>query len=274
MKADSVLLLNASDIHHHLQVARVTDLNIVILDSISSTIDWIKQTLSEGVINKATPTLCLAEHQSAGRGQQNRAWYAPANHNIYLSLYWTFPYPLKHFAGFSLWLGLVTVEALSEYPLTEVSLKWPNDVYCRGRKIGGILVESLGYSVGSSHTAWIISLGLNVNMTGNDDTANRSIHQPWTSLRIETGQECDRNRLIAAWLIQFTEKMPLFLEQGWQAFLPQWQRYDYLFGKSVTVHQKDTMILGQALGVDTQGRLIVKTAGGVTAQHSGSIQVI
>ena len=58
--------------------------------SLDSTNRWLLDRLSR---DGEAPALCLAEHQSAGRGRQGRRWVSPFGCNLYLSLAWRFPAP-------------------------------------------------------------------------------------------------------------------------------------------------------------------------------------
>ena len=105
--------------------------------------------------------VCFAEHQSAGKGRRGRQWVSPFGSNIYMSILWRFQQDgIACTAGLSLAVGVAVIRALKTYGFNEVGLKWPNDIYCQGKKLGGILIEVSGEADGPC--AVIIGLGLNL----------------------------------------------------------------------------------------------------------------
>jgi BirA family biotin operon repressor/biotin-[acetyl-CoA-carboxylase] ligase len=129
------------------------------------------------------PTFCLAEQQSAGKGRLGRVWHSPYGRNIYLSCRWELPCEVSKLSGLSLVVGLAVVRALNYLlPQERFQLKWPNDIWHKGKKLGGILIEMLAEA--HANAVVIIGIGLNVNMQQDDD----SIGLPWTSLSQITGQ--------------------------------------------------------------------------------------
>ncbi|HBO38748.1 MAG TPA: biotin--[acetyl-CoA-carboxylase] ligase, partial [Pasteurellaceae bacterium] len=95
---------------------------------INSTNQYILDNL--GRLNKGD--LCLAEHQTAGRGRRGRQWLSPFAGQVILSFYWTFE-PKKSVEGLSLVIGMAMVDTLKQVGAYGVSLKWPNDVLLNGR---------------------------------------------------------------------------------------------------------------------------------------------
>ena len=106
---------------------------------------------------RANGDAILAEYQSAGRGRRGRTWQSPFAGQIILSMSWHYPNP-HDTAALSIALGIAAAEALraADYP---VQLKWPNDLYLHGRKLGGILLETALNSSGA-HT--IAGIGINL----------------------------------------------------------------------------------------------------------------
>ena len=129
--------------------------------------------------------VCLAESQTAGRGRLGRrVWHSPKNGNLYLSV-------LRHavesaqFMQLTLTVAVEIVRMFAERGVRELEVKPPNDIFCRGKKLGGVLVESKGNRI-------VVGLGLNVYPTGSDGA--------WTSLSEMHEEELDRNQ-VAAWMI-------------------------------------------------------------------------
>jgi len=74
--------------------------------------------------------VCLAEHQSAGRGRRGRSWHSPFGRNLYLSVAQAYDSGPATLAGLSLAIGAAVAVRLSGLGVPDLSLKWPNDLLC------------------------------------------------------------------------------------------------------------------------------------------------
>ena len=86
--------------------------------------------------------VAFSEAQSAGRGRRGRQWLSPFARNIYCTIGIAKDIPANRQGLLSIVTGLALCRALQQSADAEISLKWPNDVLCDGRKLGGILIES------------------------------------------------------------------------------------------------------------------------------------
>jgi BirA family biotin operon repressor/biotin-[acetyl-CoA-carboxylase] ligase len=104
-------------------------------------------------------TVVVAEAQDGARGQRGKSWHAPVG-GLWMSV---LVRPKAAAAGevLSLRAGLAVARVLDRYPtIPRVALKWPNDLYLEGRKVGGILCEARWRG---SELWWVVvGLGLNV----------------------------------------------------------------------------------------------------------------
>ncbi len=222
---------------------------LALFDALDSTNDYL---LSKGAPCKGF-ALCMAKSQSKGRGRRGRAWASPAGGNIYLSLAWH-----KH-KGYRCdgWLGLMIAlelaRCLSEFSPSFVGVKWPNDICCEGRKLGGILAEKAG-------SLYVVGLGLNV-MTNEmrlcDIGGNR------TSLQ-DVGVSLHRYPQIVAAIIAKMIDAIEFVARGDIARMQSLYRpFDLIYGRNVRVRSADGDFVGTADGVDDRGLLRVTTSASV-----------
>lgn len=111
-------------------------------ESIDSTNTRCKKLARQGAPHASTVT---AARQTGGRGRQGRPFSSPAGSGVYFSVLLRVPAPLD--AGFlSAQAALAVCDACEELAASagaraECQVKWPNDVYCRGKKVAGILIE-------------------------------------------------------------------------------------------------------------------------------------
>jgi BirA family transcriptional regulator, biotin operon repressor / biotin---[acetyl-CoA-carboxylase] ligase len=161
------------------------------LESVDSTNNYVANLVRNGEIESGS--VVLADFQSEGRGQRGTKWQAAAGENMTASLFVQWP-DLLHSEQFriSMLVSLGVVRFLVGYGVS-AQIKWPNDLWVRGNKIAGMLIENQvrGQRVVSS----IIGIGLNVNQQEFED----GLHA--TSM----SRECNRTysvRLITMELFQ------------------------------------------------------------------------
>ena len=138
-------------------------------------------------------TAVLAEAQTAGKGRLGRHWSSPPHLNIYCSLILNNPNVARHVSWIPLVAGLALAEAIQRSCGIEISLKWPNDLLCIDKKIGGILCESSSH--GSQVSTCVVGFGVNVNCRETDFP--EELRSLATSCYEATRQSYDRNGLIA-----------------------------------------------------------------------------
>lgn len=210
--------------------------------------------------------VCLAEHQSAGRGRRGKTWVSPLGGNIYLSLRWHFVKAVQELSGLSLVVGLAVAKTLEEYGVPALSLKWPNDVLVNNQKIAGVLVELAG-----KEGAVVIGIGINGRLS---PSHGAGITQPWTDIATHCQQPVQRNVLLALLLETLLTHIARFETFGFSHFQDQWKNWDTLAGKAITLTLADgCFVHGIAQGVDSQGALLVKTPSGQRVYHGGEVSV-
>lgn len=203
------------------------------------------------------PQALLAEHQTAGRGRHGRSWHSPFGTNLYLSLAWSFPQWPAALSALPLATGVATAEALAELKLPDLRLKWPNDLWIGGAKLGGILIEQRGEAGGACRV--VIGLGLNVAMRS---ATTAHIGAPWTTLAEALGTAPSRgmpsrNGLAARILARWVAMLERFAAEGFAPFEAGYRALDLLRSRAVTVQMADGEFNGIARGVDETGALLV-----------------
>lgn len=101
----------------------------------------------------------IARHQSAGRGQYGRTWLAPPESCVLLSLLLFPPPQLRRPALLTVWAAVAVGELVLELTGEQAKIKWPNDVFLKGKKICGILIEQRQQA---DRLASVVGIGLNV----------------------------------------------------------------------------------------------------------------
>ena len=219
----------------------------------------------------------LAEVQSAGRGRRGRSWLATPGGALCLSLGWTLGQLPRDLGALALVVGVCVLRGLHEHlahaivGAAPLQLKWPNDLQCEGRKLGGILIDLRAEAGGPSYV--VIGIGLNVAL----DAGRRS--------RISaTGTEaCDlqslgvsplkRNEVVASLIQCLLKGLAMFEREGFKPFREEWQRADALRGRAVNLTTGQGSTRGTVRGIDSDGALLLETSEGVMRFVSGEVSV-
>lgn len=206
-------------------------------------------------------TVVLAEEQRAGRGRVGRAWASPPGLGLWVSLV------ARHtqvvgVGVLPLLTGLAVARALDPFAAPHaISLKWPNDLFLTGRKLGGILCEAAW--VGGAPAFLVVGIGLNVL----HDTADfpETLRPMATSLRLASAVVPERARIAMAVVraaVATVARPHLALDDGDVA---EWARRDVLCGREVVVTEPETGVLlehGVDVGISADGALLIDPGGG------------
>ena len=211
--------------------------------------------------------VCCSELQHAGRGRRGRRWIAPFGTGIALSVAWTFSDAARSLPALSLGVGVAVARAAQRAGAVGIMLKWPNDIWFKDRKIGGVLIELRAEAGGPAHV--VIGIGLNVALPAE---ARRRIEAG--GLRIAALVEaCEaapsRNLVAGAILDELLSMLGRYEREGFAAFRDDWLKLDALSGRPARVLLGDAVIAGMARGVDLEGALLLDTGDGVQRFVSG-----
>lgn len=211
---------------------------------------------------------CLAEYQSAGRGRQGRRWISPFGSNIYISVLRRFDVGAEALQGLSLAAGVAVVRALSSLGISELKLKWPNDVVWQERKLGGLLVETAGEPAGSWHV--VIGVGLNLFLP---EASARLIDQPWVDLKTITPEQPGRNRVAGRLLLHLLTGLEEFSRRGFVTFREEWERHDLVRDRLVCISNAGSVTQGRACGVDHTGALLLSAGDQIIRVLAGDVSL-
>lgn len=257
-------------------LSRLTAANLVATidyhESLGSTSDRALALAAAG--ESALPLLVLTEQQTAGRGRGSNRWSASAG-ALTFSLALEAPadklsparWPLV-----ALVAGLAACEALLEHaPAADLRLKWPNDILLGGRKLCGILSES----VPGWRDRLVVGVGVNVNNDVSQIAAlapASSPLRPATSL-LEYGQlPRDLSSVLLSILDHFDRRWQQLLTGELGALLAAYRGRCFLTGHTITIEQPGgARLVGHCQGIDDLGCLILRTAHGPKSIASGTV---
>lgn len=179
--------------------------NIIKLETVDSTSIWARKHLAK--LNDFD--VVSANIQENGHGQFERKWFSSSINggNIYISIVLK-PTNLEHLNELTRYSSIIVSDVLEKYGL-KPDFKFPNDVLINGKKISGILAESV--FVGSDFKGVVVGIGINLNL---DENELKNIDIPATSIFNETGKNVDKEEFLNLLMTHFEEEYNDFLENG------------------------------------------------------------
>ena len=236
--------------------------NFIYSDEVESTNSFL--------LNKANKfnsdgTILLAEKQTKGRGRKERVWYSAKGQNLTFSILLTSKkYLGKKFNLLNFTTSLSVAFALENLFQLKTELKWPNDVLVNGKKICGILLEST--SQGNKIERVVIGVGLNVNQGLFQGNFNL---EP-TSVKLELGENVDREKLLAELLNTF-EELLLKIDSKPDEIMKDWKDRCNLIGEKISVTEDGNTKYGIFDDLDEEGFLLLKTKNKIEKIHFGDV---
>lgn len=212
--------------------------------SVDSTNDIAQAWLREGA---KTGSVVLADEQVKGRGRRGRFWHTPAGVALAISYILK---PSAEYATRSSMVGALAVyELCAKLGIQNIGIKWPNDVQIAGKKVSGILPEAVWD--GDKLLGVVLGMGINVRVDFAEEIAPIAIN-----LESALGKSLNRSDLISQvlahadfWAARINSDELYF---AWKSRLST-------LGQHVVVEGIDSRIVGQAVDVDSNGSLLIKT---------------
>lgn len=239
------------ELQRHLGTA-IVGRRLVVYEETSSTMDVAHQLAMAG---EPEGSCILAESQRAGRGRFGRRWMSPKGEGVYLSTIFRPALPLESVSQMTLLAAVAVTFAVRQETGVHAQVKWPNDLVIRHRKCCGILTELR--AEGHAVRYLVIGIGINVN------TPRERLPEQATSLLAETGQRVDRLRLCRRLLQRLDEQYAVLTTQGFASIAALWEEFSVTLGAHVCVEMARRLLEGQAVGIDRDGALLVRTNQGI-----------
>ena len=223
-------------------------MKIIKLDAIDSTNSFLKKKMNNQEIDDFT--IVYSQNQFQGRGRTTKEWISDPNKNIAFSLFKIFKRPeLEHLFLLNVVVSISVLELLKKYNVRHASVKWPNDLMVKNKKVSGILIEN---TIKKNNLIYsVIGIGINVNQEKFPDLLCA------TSIINETGIAVEIDSLVTE-LTKIISSNFKFLESKSNFFLDQYN--NKLYNKNQTVVFKNNIgkkKVGKIVKVDLSGNLMI-----------------
>ncbi len=200
----------------------------------------------------------LAGHQKKGRGRHGAPWRSSPDSSLTFSIVYSISIPPEKLGLLSLLSGVSVVTAAKNFIETPMQLKWPNDIMARGKKAGGILVETR-----RKGSEYLIVVGMGLNVNERQEEMPKDLETIATSLFIESGVKIQREDFLAEILVKYE-----YYLNNLKQVIPQWNIFCTHYNDIITFHQGSEIIEGKFVGVNENGYAIIEQDG-ITRTYSG-----
>lgn len=240
---------------------------ILRFDSLDST----NTEASRQAIRGASEGLCIvAREQTAGRGRQQRVWTSLKDAGLYCSLVLRPRLETRSWPLITLMSALAVGDAMLETFELKSDIKWPNDIHVDGRKVCGILSETVETAVGRA-----VIVGIGVNLKSHAETQELFVDA--ISVEEATGLLPDSESLLSSLISAMARRyMTLHQLDGREEILKEWTaRSSYAEGMRVRVTLEDEILEGVTRGLASDGALRVQIdEGDIRLVHAGDVTAL
>lgn len=206
------------------------------------------------------PFCVIADGQSEGRGTKGRPFYSPEGKGIYLSA--CIPRIPRNLGTVTPQAAAAVVEAIRNVTGLNTQIKWVNDILFRGKKIAGILAESM---IHKSSAAVIIGIGINLYPSAMPDEIRNTAGTLWAD-----PADAKKEALFKEILAQIEKRV----KDDDVGYLPIYRNHSAVLGKKIEISEGCTWISAKALDIDTEGRLVVRVENTLRTLYTEEIRLI
>lgn len=209
-------------------------------------------------------SLVVANRQTAGKGRMGRTFYSPEGSGVYCTLAYPVEAPMERAVSVTGAAAVAVMRAIRRLTGIQTEIKWVNDLYLNGKKVCGILAESI--TLPDDPTRRFMILGIGVNWY------RATFPEELDSIAGSVGAEgVDRATLISGIC---RELLPFLLHAEDRSWLEDYRRHSCVIGKRVRWSCGDVAAEGSAVDVDGDGALLVRTEDGDTLRlRTGEISL-
>lgn len=206
-------------------------------------------------------TVVVAGRQTGGRGRGGKCFVSPPG-GLYMSVILRPDLALAYLRLVTLAAGVACSTVLEKQTGIAPLLKWPNDLYCGWKKLGGIMTETAPWSAAQAGVSFVVvGIGLNINSLSADFPPPLPDHV--TSLYEITHRRYDLD-LLRREIVRQLDSLISGLEQNAAALFSLWRRRDFLLGKNITWQNADGLVVhGAGAGLRQDGRYLLRTPDGL-----------
>ena len=226
-------------------------MKIIKFNTINSTNSFLKELASYTPVDNFT--VVITKEQTSGRGQMNTTWQSETGKNLIVSILIKHPDLLitnQKYLNYA--ISVAVHEAIKNYNLPKLRVKWPNDILSESDKIGGILIEnSLQRNKIQSS---IVGIGLNINQERYPDELPNA-----SSIKIKTNKNLKIDDVLNIILRKIKLNIKLLENNAFETLETKY--LSVLYKKNIPSMFKtpqNDFFMGKIIGVSTTGKLQIE----------------
>lgn len=233
---------------------------------VSSTNDVAKSLALDGANHG---TVIISEEQSAGKGRLGRVFYSPANTGIYMSIILRPKLTAMDSVLITTSASVAICNAIQKVTGIECEIKWINDIYLNGKKVGGILTEaSTNFENG---TIDYLILGIGINFNSPKDNFPEDIKNIAASLFNNNNDTINRNMLCAEIINNILNMIPKLKNYD---FISEYKKRSIILNNEIMYISAGVSSTGKAIDINNDGSLVVKdNDGSIKILNSGEVTI-
>jgi len=233
------------------------DIPVFYEDTTASTNELAKAAAQDSSLRFA---VFLAGEQTAGKGRKGRKWVSAPGQGVYLTMLARPKISPEKVSGITLMAAVAVCEAIAQTAQIEAQIKWPNDIVLGGKKIAGILTESMMHMDGVEFV--VCGIGINTDSTRMEGTLSRTAD----------ALQANNTLLAAAVINTFLDAYDVFVQNGVAAFMDAFRRRSAISGAVhlITAGGSET---GTLAGFDDDGAILINCGGETKRFVAGEVSL-
>ena len=244
---------------------RLKNISYIHFDTLDSTNTWTKK--NAATLDAHQLTCVTALEQTAGRGRFFRQWISPKGQNIYATLFFCLPRDCPYLINLGQILSLSCIAVLKKNGFAP-QIKWPNDIILEGKKVSGVLCETIPFE---DRIGIVLGIGINVNMS---NELLEKIDQPATSLSQLSGQTWTLEQILEPVLNQFLTDLNILQTKGFEPFRNTYEQLLAFRGKMISCNDGVRNLKGICHSINFDGRLnLLLPDGQLTVLSAGELKL-
>ncbi|MBN1593028.1 MAG: biotin--[acetyl-CoA-carboxylase] ligase [Candidatus Coatesbacteria bacterium] len=223
-------------------------------DEVTSTNEVAKELMGDEV---EEGTVVIAKQQTAGRGRYANEWFSPEG-GLYFTVALRPRITVRHIPLLAIAVALAIADSIELSMLSTTQIKWPNDIYVSGKKVGGVLIDT---SISGEKINYALA-GIGVNVSRGGEEVSPLVRKRAIWLSDLVGCAPQPTELLTAILGSFTTWYQRLQVMDLNAIIDAFNRRSLLMGREIQAQTKDGIVSGKCTGISEQGALLLRNSNG------------
>jgi len=220
--------------------------NIFYYTTTNSTSDDIWELYNKESISEA---LVITDNQQQGRGRLNNKWFSKPSHSITCSFLLNQIFKADKLNLHSILIPVIIIKGIKKFLSLELSIKWPNDIMYKNKKLGGVLIESK-----LNNNSYIFNIGIGINVNEHLLDFPLELQASSISLREISGTPIQREPLLGYILNELDSYIN---NKDEDALVHDWMNFCMHINKPIEFKNQDTTINGIFKFINDKGQAII-----------------